>query len=111
VSQHDQGKDAQTTDFYAYDNAYDNPEQAGRMLASREQGREHDWRQATIERTASGLPQTIRQGGHTRTLRYNADNRLVEVSQGGQTLARYGHNVSGNPAAFLADGSTPCTSR
>jgi len=91
VSQHDQGKDAKTTDFYAYDKA----EQGGRMVASREQGSDHDWREAVIERTASGLPQTIRQGGHTRTLRYSADNRLVEVSQDGQPLARYGHNTHG----------------
>lgn len=87
VAQQGQGNAVQHADFYAY--------QQGRMAVSREQGQDHDWRPMRIARNASGLPKTIAQDGQVRTLRYSADHRLVEVSQGGQLLARYTHNTHG----------------
>ncbi|TBO32928.1 hypothetical protein EYS42_07135 [Aquabacterium lacunae] len=105
VAQQNQGQDPAATDFYAYGTGA----QGEQMLASRTQGQNHDWRTVAIARNASGLPLTITQGGRTRALRYNPDHRLIEVSQNGQLLARYGHNTHGQRISKLVGPQTPAS--
>ncbi|MDI1260159.1 DUF2235 domain-containing protein [Aquabacterium sp.] len=91
---------ADEVEYYAYDQ--------GQMLGSKVKGASTDWREARTERNASGMPQSIAsQQGSTRSLSYSADNRLIEVAEGGKLLGSYSHNTHGQRIGkTLGDGRT-----
>ncbi|HET6786924.1 MAG TPA: RHS domain-containing protein, partial [Aquabacterium sp.] len=74
-------------EYYAY--------ARGHLMASKVQGRDTDWRKVKTDRGLSGLPSRIETSQSVRALSYSPDNRLIEVSQGREVLARYAHNTHG----------------
>lgn len=88
--------------FHAYDARSRQIASAAAWHAWHDDGSARAWRDSRggttvleIRRDASGLPRRV----GTRTLRYGANRRLIQVDENGVTLARYWHNAQGERIA------------